>query len=168
MASDGQSSRAILLVREERRAAAVCHTSPVGERDARELVAEYVERVWNRGDSSAVVDLCADPYVRHDAGGSRVMSHADQLDRVTGERAAGTAADGRSLHFETLLLAGDGRDVTWVWNMTGPTGTELADSGVEAEVVAEELRICGNEVFRVVAGRIAEVWYSPPMPGHWG
>jgi len=140
----------------------------VAEGDARAIVAEYVERVWNRGDSSAVVELCADPYVRHDAGRSRMMSHADQLHRVTSEREMGTAADGRSLRFETLLLAGDGQDVTWVWNMTGPTGTELAESGVTAEVVGDELRICGIEVFRVVEGRIAEVWNSPPMAGHWG
>lgn len=135
---------------------------------AREVVASYVERVWNLGDSTAVVEFCADPYTRHDAGRVRVMSHADQLERVTGERAQGTAADGRSLRFETLLLAGDGRDVTWVWNMTGPAGTELAASGVTAEVVGDELRICGIEVFRVVEGRIIEVWNSPPMAGHWG
>ena len=147
---------------------AMCDTSPMAELEPRDIVANYVERVWNLGDSSAVVEYCADPYLRHDAGRSRVMSHAEQLGRVTSERKAGTAADGRSLHFETLLLAGDGRDVTWVWNMTGPTGTELAASGVEAEVVGEELRICGIEVFRVVEGRITEVWNSPPMAGHWG
>ena len=146
----------------------MCDTSPMAELEPRDIVANYVERVWNLGDSSAVVDYCADPYVRHDAGRSRVMSHAEQLERVTSERAAGTAADGRSLHFETLVLAGDGRDVTWVWNMTGPTGTALAASGVQAEVVGDELRICGIEVFRVVEGRITEVWNSPPMAGHWG
>ncbi len=140
----------------------------MSELSAREVVASYVERVWNRGDSSAVVEFCADPYTRHDAGKATVMSHADQLHRVTSERAMGTAADGRSLQFETLLLAGDGQDVTWVWNMTGPTGTELAASGVAAEVVGNELRICAIEVFRVVEGRITEVWNSPPMPGHWG
>ena len=140
----------------------------MSELSAREVVASYVERVWNRGDSSAVLEYCADPYTRHDAGSTRVMSHTEQLKRVTSERAAGTAADGRSLHFQTLLLAGDGRDVTWVWNMTGPTGTELAESGVAAEVVGDELRICGIEVFRVVEGRITEVWNSPPMAGHWG
>ncbi len=140
----------------------------MSELSAREVVASYVERVWNRGDSSGVLEYCADPYTRHDAGSTRVMSHTEQLKRVTSERAAGTAADGRSLHFQTLLLAGDGRDVTWVWNMTGPTGTELAESGVAAEVVGDELRICGIEVFRVVEGRITEVWNSPPMAGHWG
>ena len=146
----------------------MCDTAAMPAPEPRDIVASYIERVWNLGDSSAVVEYCADPYVRHDAGRSRVMSHAEQLERVTGEQAAGTAADGRSLHFETLLLAGDGRDVTWVWNMTGRTGTELAESGVEAEVVGDELRICGIEVFRVVDGRIAEVWNSPPMAGHWG
>ena len=150
------------------RGAAMCDTAPMPEPGPRDIVASYVERVWNLGDSSAVVEYCADPYVRHDAVRSRVMSHAEQLERVTGERAAGTAADGRSLRFETLLLAGDGRDVTWVWNMTGPAGTALAESGVEAEVAGDELRICGIEVFRVVDGRITEVWNSPPMAGHWG
>ena len=149
-------------------AVAICDTAPMSEFSAREIVASYIERIWNRGDSSAVLEFCADPYTRHDAGGVRVMSHTDQLHRVTSERVMGTAADGRSLHFETLLLAGDGQDVTWVWNMTGPTGTELAESGVTAEVVGDELHICGIEVFRVVAGRITEVWNSPPMAGHWG
>ena len=113
-------------------AVAMCDTAPMSEFSAREIVASYIERIWNRGDSSAVLEFCADPYTRHDAGGVRVMSHTDQLHRVTSERAMGTAADGRSLQFETLLLAGDGQDVTWVWNMTGPTGTELAESGVTA------------------------------------
>ena len=149
-------------------AVAMCDTAPMSESSAREIVASYIERIWNRGDSSAVVEFCADPYTRHDAGKATVMSHADQLHRVTSERAMGTAVDGRSLNFETLLLAGDGQDVTWVWNMTGPTGTELAESGVAAEVVEGELRICGIEVFRVVEGRITEVWNSPPMAGHWG
>ena len=149
-------------------AVAMCDTAPMSGSSACEIVASYIERIWNRGDSSAVVEFCADPYTRHDAGKATVMSHADQLHRVTSERAMGTAVDGRSLHFETLLLAGDGQDVTWVWNMTGPTGTELAESGVAAEVVGDELRICGIEVFRVVEGRITEVWNSPPMAGHWG
>ncbi len=135
---------------------------------AREIVARYIERVWNRGDSTAVIEFCADPYTRHDAGKTTVMSHTDQLRRVTSERASGTAADGRSLHFTTLLLTDDEQDVTWVWNMTGPTGTALAESGVPAEVVNGEIRICGIEVFRVVGGRISEVWNSPPMAGHWG
>tara|TARA_Y100000588_G_scaffold379383_1_gene461435 strand:+ start:531 stop:821 length:291 start_codon:yes stop_codon:yes gene_type:complete len=96
------------------------------------------------------------------------MSHLEQLHRVESERAAGTATDGRSLHFETLLLSGDGQDITWVWNMTGPTGTALAKSSVPKEVVGEEIRICGIEVFRVADGRISDVWNSPPMAGHWG
>ena len=96
------------------------------------------------------------------------MTHADQLGRVTNERAMATAADGRSLHFTTLLIASDGRDVTWVWDMVGPTGTELAESGIAAEVANGELRICGIEIFRVVDSRITEVWNSPPMAGHWG
>ena len=116
-------------------AVAMCDTAPMSGSSACEIVASYIERIWNRGDSSAVVEFCADPYTRHDAGKATVMSHADQLHRVTSERAMGTAVDGRSLHFETLLLAGDGQDVTWVWNMTGPTGTEMAESGVAAEVV---------------------------------
>ena len=72
-------------------AVAICDTAPMSEFSAREIVASYIERIWNRGDSSAVLEFCADPYTRHDAGGGRVMSHTDQLHRVTSERVMGTA-----------------------------------------------------------------------------
>ncbi len=36
------------------------------------------------------------------------------------------------------------------------------------ELVGDELRMCGIEVFRVAGGRITDVWDHPPMAGHWG
>ncbi len=141
----------------------------MAEKDARAIVAEYVERVWHLGDNSAVSELVTDPYVRHDPGGAtKTLSRAEQLERVTVERAVATAEDGRSLHFEAVVLSGDEQNVTWVWNMTAPAGTKLEQVGVPMEVVDGEIRMCGIEIFRVVDGRITEVWNSPPMAGHWG
>jgi hypothetical protein len=134
----------------------------------KDVVREYVERVWNGGDIDALTEFTSDPYTRHDAGGAVVMTHDDQLERVTRERAWCKAADGTSLRFSPIILTGDGTDVCWVWNMNAPLDCELADKGLPLEVVDGEIHMCGLEIFRVVDGLITDVWNPPTMAGHWG
>ena len=62
----------------------------------------------------------------------------------------------------------DERDVCVAWNMTAPAECRLADADFPKTVVGDEIHICGSEIFRVVDGRITEVWNPPPMAGHWG
>ncbi|HJP40332.1 MAG TPA: nuclear transport factor 2 family protein [Dehalococcoidia bacterium] len=140
----------------------------MSQKTAREVAEEYIERVWNIGDPEAVLELCANPYTRHDAGKVTVMTHEEQMDRVTRERAAATLPDGRSFHFTNTMVSSDGSNVTICWDMTAPAGTDFARSRVPVEERDSELRACGIEIFRVTEGRITDVWNSSSMPGYWG
>jgi len=137
-------------------------------RSPRELVSLYIEQVWNEGDMSAVRDFCADPYHRHDSGRLTTMSHDEQVDRVTEGRAIATAPDGTSLHFDSIILTGDDEYVTWAFNMTAPLETALAAMDFPMEKTSTTVEMSGIEVFRVVDGRIAEVWNAPVGGGLWG
>ena len=134
-----------------------------------ETVIAYTEQVWNRGEAEAITELCGDPCVRHEAGTSVSLSHADQLDRVHRARDAMASADGRNVQFINVLTTGDGTDVCAVWNMTAPSDCAFAShEELPFETVNDEIHMCGTEIFRVVDGRITEVWNPPPMAGHWG
>lgn len=136
--------------------------------DAERTVQAYVDRVYNEGDVDALTAFCADPYTRHEAGSMVVMTHAQQLERVTRARDSGGAADGRSLSFSTVLVTSNGTDVCWLWDMTAPADCSIARSDMPFEVVDDEIHMCGAEIFRVVDRLITEVWNPPPMPGRWG
>lgn len=133
-----------------------------------EVVAGYIERVWNSGEPSAVRELCTDPYVRHDPGGATTMTHDDQIDRITQGRAIATAPDGTSLHFDAVSLTSDDEYVTWIWNMTAPLDTDLATMDFPMVKTSTTIEMCGVEIFRVVDGRITEVWNPPVAAGNWG
>lgn len=51
--------------------------------------------------------------------------------------------------------------------MTAPADCQLAQADMPMTVVGDEVHMCGSEIFRVVAGRITEVWNPPSMAGHW-
>ncbi len=134
-----------------------------------DTVLAYLERVWNEGHVESLVEFCADPVLRHEGGTCVSLSHAEQLDRVRQSREMMASADGRNLRFANVLMTGAGSDVCAVWDMTAPSGCAFA-SHEEApfEMVGDEIHMCGTEIFRVVDGRITEVWNPPPMAGHWG
>ncbi len=114
---------------------------------ARALVATYIDEVWNKGRTDLVPELCAQTVVRHDANSVTQLTHAEQIARI-----AHNFNELRPV-FEIVILAGDERDVTLVWNATG------RDPG---------WNLCGVEIFRVIDGRISEVWNSPYVDGAWG
>lgn len=90
--------------------------------------------------------------VRHEAGGqSKVLTTADCRARIGALFATYSALD-----FEVVQLIVDGEFASWTYNgrLTANDGTTQVTSGVE--------------VFRVVDGKIAEVWNPPAAPGAWG
>ncbi len=65
-----------------------------------------------------------------------------------------------------MTAAGE-HDVCLVWNMTAPADCQLARAGLPMAIMGDEVHMCGAEIFRVVDGRITDVWNPPPMAGHW-
>ena len=117
------------------------------KRTAVEIVRAYGVDAWTQGRDDLIPELCHDPIIRHDANGEVRLSHAEQRARMRHNY-----EELRPV-FEDVVLAGDDEHVTLVWNVTGRD---------------PNWKWCGIEVFRVVDGRIAEVWNSTYMDGRWG
>ncbi|MCB0930172.1 MAG: nuclear transport factor 2 family protein [Mycolicibacterium insubricum] len=121
-------------------------------RAAREVVELYNLVVWNTRDFALAEELLGDTVIRHDVGESVVLTH---------EQAAARVVDHCALFDEirfdlNLVIAGDdGEHVTIVYQspMRTHDGTELTISGME--------------IFRVVDGRITEVWNCGYKQGEW-
>lgn len=121
-------------------------------RSAREVVELYNLVVWNERNFDLAEELLGDTVIRHDVGESQTLSHDEAVARVV------THWDMfETLRFDlNLVVAGDdGEHVTIVWQspMTLKDGTELTMSSME--------------VFRVIDGRITEVWNCGYKHGVW-
>ncbi|ALJ12103.1 phage tail tube protein [Sphingopyxis macrogoltabida] len=115
-------------------------------RSALEIVTLYNLEIWNKGQIELVPELCADPMIRYDANSVAVLGIEEQIARIRHNY-----EDLRPT-FEPVVLAGDDEYVTLVWNVTGRD---------------PNWKWCGIEVFRVVDGKIAEVWNGPYVDGRW-
>ncbi|MCB0938570.1 MAG: nuclear transport factor 2 family protein [Mycobacterium sp.] len=121
-------------------------------RTAREVVELYNRVVWNTRDFGLAEELLGDNVTRHEVGEVHVLTHAEAVRRVvdTWEMFDEIRFD---LH---LVVAGDdGEHVAVVYQspMTLKDGTELS--------------IGSMEIFRVVDGRITEVWNCGYKQGVW-
>ena len=112
-----------------------------------DIVDTYLRRVWNAGELDLLDQVCADTVIRHEAGKVDRMDRARQRKRIAGLIAT------RAPQFTDVVLHGDDRFVTSVWNLVGDGGA---------------WQLCGIEVFRIEDGRIAEVWNSAHLEGAWG
>ncbi|MCB9438814.1 MAG: nuclear transport factor 2 family protein [Mycolicibacterium sp.] len=124
--------------------------SPV--RTAREVVELYNLVVWNTRDFALAEELLGDSVIRHDVGESVVLTHEQAVARVVDHCALFD-----EIRFDlNLVIAGDdGEHVTIVYQSPMQThdGTELTISSME--------------IFRVVDGRITEVWNCGYKQGEW-
>lgn len=121
-------------------------------RTAREVVELYNLVVWNTRDFALAEELIGERVIRHDVGESVVLSHQQAVARIV-EHCAMFA----DIRFElNLVVAGDdGEHVAIVYQspMRTADGTELT--------------IASMEIFRVVGGRIIEVWNCGYKQGEW-
>ena len=120
-------------------------------RTAREVVELYNLVVWNEHDLELAEELFADTVIRHEVGTAHRLTHGQAVQRV-----ADMWKVCESLHFDlNIVIAGeDGEHVAIVYDSTitaGDTNTNLASI----------------EVFRVVGGRITEVWNCGYKQGVW-
>jgi predicted SnoaL-like aldol condensation-catalyzing enzyme len=121
-------------------------------RTAREVVELYNLVVWNKRDFALAEELIGDTVTRHEVGEVTVLTHEQAVNRIVDHWAMFEA-----IRFDlNLVVAGDdGEHVAIVYQspMTLKDGTNV-DVG-------------SMEIFRVVAGKITEVWNCGYEQGVW-
>ncbi len=111
-----------------------------------EVVRRYCDEIYHEGKVEVIREICADPLVRHDPGTRRILSHQQQIDRISADLPTWQP------WFTAHVLAGDDEYVSLVWSAHGRT---------------RERVLSGIEIFRVVDGRITEVWNTPYSKDAW-
>jgi predicted SnoaL-like aldol condensation-catalyzing enzyme len=121
-------------------------------RTAREVVEQYNLVVWNTRDIGLAEELLGDSVIRHEVGEAVVLTHGEAVKRVVDHLEMFS-----EIRFDlNLVVAGDdGEHVAIVYQspMTLNDGTRV-DVG-------------SMEIFRVVDGRITEVWNCGYKQGVW-
>ncbi|ORA20993.1 nuclear transport factor 2 family protein [Mycobacterium arosiense] len=119
---------------------------------ARTVVELYNLVVWNERNIELAEDLLGDTVIRHEVGGARTLSHGEAVQRVVDMWKLA-----ESLHFDlNIVIEGDdGEHVAIVYD-----STIITKDGTETN-------IAGIEVFRVVDGKITEVWNGGYQQGVW-
>jgi len=121
-------------------------------RTAREVVELYKLVVWNERNFDLADELMGDTVIRHEVGEAQTLSHEQAVQRVVDNWAMFD-----KLRFDlNLVVAGDdGEHVAIVYQ----SPMELKD-GTKTSVGS-------MEIFRVVEGRITEVWNCGYKQGVW-
>ena len=124
-------------------------TSP---RTAREVVELYNLVVWNKREFALAEELIGDTVTRHEVGEAILLTHDEAVNRIIDHWAMFEA-----MRFDlNLVVAGDdGEHVAIVYQspMTLKDGTNVDVGSIE--------------IFRVVAGKITEVWNCGYKQGVW-
>jgi len=121
-------------------------------RSAREVVEQYNLVVWNDRDFALAEELIGNSVIRHDVGEVNTLTHEEAVQRVAAHRDMV-----ESIRFDlNLVVAGDdGQHVAIVYQspMTLKDDTETT--------------VGSMEIFRVIDGRITEVWNCGYKQGVW-
>ena len=121
-------------------------------RTAREVVELYNLVVWNQRDFALAEELLGYTVIRHDVGEATTLTHEEAVARVVDHWEMF-----QTIRFDLdLVVAGDdGEHVAIVYQspMTLKDGTEVT--------------VGSMEIFRVVDGRITEVWNCGYKQGVW-
>ena len=121
-------------------------------RSAREVVEQYNLVVWNERDFALADELLGDSVIRHGVGEATTLTHEEAVARVVDHWAMF-----ETIRFElNLVVAGDdGEHVAIVYQ----SPMTLKDGG--------DVIVGSMEIFRVVDGRITEVWNCGYKQGVW-
>jgi len=121
-------------------------------RTAREVVELYNLVVWNECDIALAEELLGDNVIRHEVGEAHTLTHAQAVQRVTD---MWRVVESLRFDLKIVIDGGDGEHVAIVYDSTVTT-----DDGTETNIAS-------IEVFRVVDGRITEVWNCGYKQGVW-
>ncbi|WP_396927550.1 ester cyclase [Mycolicibacterium sp.] len=121
-------------------------------RTAREVVEAYNLVVWNTRDVRLAEELLGDSVIRHEVGEAVVLTHEEAVQRVVDHL---EMFDEIRFDLNLLVAGDDGEHVAIVYQspMTLKDGTRV-DIG-------------SMEIFRVIDGRITEVWNCGYKQGVW-
>ena len=121
-------------------------------RSAREVVELYNLVAWNKRDFELAEELMGDTVIRHEVGEATTLTHEQAVARIVDHCEMFT-----TIRFDLkLVVAGDdGEHVAIVYQ----SPMELKD-GTKTDVGS-------MEIFRVVDGRITEVWNCGYKQGVW-
>jgi predicted SnoaL-like aldol condensation-catalyzing enzyme len=121
-------------------------------RTAREVVELYNLVVWNECNTDLAAELLADSVIRHEVGEAHTLTHAQAVQRVAD---VWQLFDSLCFDLNIVIEGDDGEHVAIVYDSTMTTG-----DGAQTNVAS-------IEVFRVVDGRITEVWNCGYKQGVW-
>jgi predicted SnoaL-like aldol condensation-catalyzing enzyme len=121
-------------------------------RTAREVVELYNLVVWNERDFALADELLGDTVIRHEVGEAQTLTHEEAVSRIVDMWQVS-----EELRFDlNLVVAGeDGEHVAIVYE----SPIRLKDG--------TDTTVGSMEVFRVVDGRITEVWNCGYKQGVW-
>jgi len=121
-------------------------------RIAREVVELYNLVVWNERNFDLADELMGDTVIRHEVGEAQTLTHEQAVQRVVD---AWKMFDKLRFDLNLVVAGDDGEHVAIVYEspMTLTDGTETT--------------VGGMEIFRVVDGRITEVWNCGYKQGVW-
>jgi predicted SnoaL-like aldol condensation-catalyzing enzyme len=121
-------------------------------RTAKEVVELYNLVVWNQRDFTLADELMGESVIRHDVGEVNVLNHAEAVQRIVD---TWELFDKLRFDMKMVIAGDDGEFVTLVYEspMTTKDGHETTISSME--------------IFRVVDGRIVEVWNCGYKQGIW-
>jgi predicted SnoaL-like aldol condensation-catalyzing enzyme len=121
-------------------------------RTAREVVELYNLVVWNERDFALAEELLGDTVIRHAVGEAQTLTHEEAVNRIID---MWKVSD--ELRFDlNLVVAGDDSEhVAIVYE----SPIKLKDG--------TETTVGSMEIFRVVGGRITEVWNCGYKQGVW-
>lgn len=119
---------------------------------ARTVVELYNLVVWNERNIDLAEELLGNTVIRHEVGKARTLTHAEAVQRVVD---MWQAAESLRFDLNIVIEGDDGEHVAIVYDSTIKTkdGTET--------------NIASMEVFRVVDGKITEVWNCGYQQGVW-
>jgi predicted SnoaL-like aldol condensation-catalyzing enzyme len=121
-------------------------------RTAREVVELYNLVVWNECNIDLAEELFADTVIRHEVGEAHTLTHARAVQRVAD---VWRLFDSLQFDLNIVIEGDDGEHVAIVYDSSMTT-----KDGAETNVAS-------IEVFRVVAGKITEVWNCGYKQGVW-
>jgi predicted SnoaL-like aldol condensation-catalyzing enzyme len=121
-------------------------------RTAREVVELYNLVVWNKRDFALAEELMGDSVTRHEVGEAHILTHREAVDRIVN---TWDMFDELRFDLNVVVADDDGEHVAIVYQ----SPMKLKDG--------TETTVGSMEIFRVVDGRITEVWNCGYKQGVW-
>jgi predicted SnoaL-like aldol condensation-catalyzing enzyme len=115
-----------------------------------QVVETYLDVLYNQRRLDLVPELIADPTWRHAPGEVKCLTLAESMARLSKLLDLCPV-----LRFETAVRVAEGPMVTVAWN------------GWSTQTNGKSYELSGIEIFRVLDGRIVEIWNSREAAGLW-